>query len=43
MIVPIIKDFAQSFGIDPAPLLASEYARIAATSARPFASKYTWE
>jgi len=43
MIVPIIKDFAQSFGIDPAPLLASEYTRIAATSARPFASKYTWE
>jgi glutamate synthase domain-containing protein 3 len=43
MIVPIIKDFAHSFDIDPAPLLASEYTRIAATSARPFASKYTWE
>jgi glutamate synthase domain-containing protein 3 len=43
MIAPIIRDFAQSFGIDPAPLLASDYTRIAATSARPFASKYTWE
>ena len=43
MIRPIIEDFAKSFGIDAAPLLASEYTRIAATSARPFASKYTWE
>jgi glutamate synthase domain-containing protein 3 len=43
MIRPIIEDFARSFGIDPAPLLASEYTRIAASSARPFASKYTWE
>jgi glutamate synthase domain-containing protein 3 len=43
MIQPIIEDFALSFGIDAAPLLASEYTRIAATSARPFASKYTWE
>jgi glutamate synthase domain-containing protein 3 len=43
MIRPIIEDFAKSFGIDAAPLLASEYTRIAAISARPFASKYTWE
>jgi glutamate synthase domain-containing protein 3 len=43
MIRPIIEDFAKSFGIDAAPLLASEYTRIAATSARPFANKYTWE
>ena len=43
MIHPVIEDFAHSFGIDAAPLLASEYTRIAATSARPFASKYTWE
>ncbi|MGA2122425.1 MAG: hypothetical protein ABSG49_10365 [Methanoregula sp.] len=43
MIRPIIEDFAKSFGIDVTPLLASEYTRIAATSARPFASKYTWE
>ena len=43
LIDPIIGDFANSFGIDAAPLLASEYTRIAATSNRPFASKYTWE
>jgi glutamate synthase domain-containing protein 3 len=43
MIRPIINDFAQTFGIDPAPLLAAKYTRIAAASARPFASKYTWE
>ena len=42
-IAPVIEDFAKSFGIDPAPLLASEYSRIAPVSARPFASKYTWE
>lgn len=40
---PVIEDFARSFGLDPAPLLASEYTRIAPASARPFASKYTWE
>jgi hypothetical protein len=43
MIRPIIEDFAKTFGIDAGPLLASEYTRIAATSARPFANKYTWE
>jgi hypothetical protein len=43
MIQPIIEDFAQSFGMDAQPLLAAEYTRIAAASARPFASKYTWE
>jgi glutamate synthase domain-containing protein 3 len=43
MIRPIIEDFAQSFGIDAGPLLVSDYTRIAATSSRPFASKYTWE
>ena len=43
LIRPIIEDFAKSFGIDAAPLLASDYTRIAATSARPFANKYTWE
>ena len=40
---PVIEDFARSFGIDPAPLLNAEYTRIAPASARPFASKYTWE
>ena len=43
MIRPIIEDFAKTFGIDAKPILASEYTRIAATSARPFANKYTWE
>jgi len=43
MIAPIIKDFADAFGIDAAPLLASEYTRVAPASARPFANKYTWE
>jgi len=43
MIRPIIEDFAKTFCIDAPPLLASEYTRIAATSARPFANKYTWE
>lgn len=40
---PIIEDFARSFGIDPKPLLAADYTRIAAISSRPFASKYTLE
>jgi glutamate synthase domain-containing protein 3 len=43
IILPIIEDFARSFGIDAGPLLASGYTRIAAISARPFASKYTLE
>jgi len=42
-IQPIIEDFAKTFGIDPAPILSSEFTRIAPASARPFASKYTWE
>jgi hypothetical protein len=40
---PVIGDFADAFGIDAAPLLASDYTRIAPASARPFANKYTWE
>jgi len=43
MIAPIIRDFADAFGIDAAPLLVSEYTRVAPASARPFANKYTWE
>ena len=43
MIRPIIEDFARSFGIDASPLLAADYTRIAAISARPFASKYPLE
>jgi hypothetical protein len=42
-IKPVIVDFAEAFGMDPAPILASEFTRIAPASARPFASKYTWE
>ena len=43
MIKPIIEDFAKQFGLDPVPLLASDYTRISPASARPFANKYTWE
>ncbi|MFA6226145.1 MAG: hypothetical protein WC620_08235 [Methanoregula sp.] len=43
MIKPILEDFAKQFDLDPAPLLAAEYTRIAPASARPFANKYTWE
>ncbi|WML68337.1 MAG: hypothetical protein METHP_01952 [Methanoregula sp. SKADARSKE-2] len=42
-IKPVIEDFAKAFGMDPAPILASEFTRIAPASARPFASKYIWE
>jgi glutamate synthase domain-containing protein 3 len=42
-IAPVIEDYAKAFGFDPLPLLASDYMRIAPVSARPFASKYTWE
>lgn len=42
-IAPYIRDFAEKVGIDPAPLLASEYTRIVPASARPFANKYCWE
>ena len=38
-----ITDFCSRFGIDPGPLLQSDFTRIAPVSARPFASKYTWE
>lgn len=40
---PIIEDFAKAYGIDAAPLVSASYSRIAAVSARPFASKYTPE
>jgi len=43
IIQPIIEDFARIFGIDAASLVAASYSRIAAVSARPFASKYTPE
>jgi len=40
---PVVEDFAKMFGMDPTPILDAEYTRIAPASARPFASKYTWE
>ena len=43
IIKPIIEDFAKAVGIDAAPLVSASYSRIAAVSARPFASKYTPE
>ena len=43
MIRPIIEDFAKTFGIDAEPLVSASYSRIAASSARPFGSKYTPE
>jgi hypothetical protein len=42
-IAPIIRDFGEKLGIDPAPLIASDYTRIVPASARPFAGKYCWE
>jgi glutamate synthase domain-containing protein 3 len=42
-IKPIIEDFAQVFDIPQDSLLTSEFTRIAPSSARPFANKYTWE
>ena len=43
VIQPIIEDFARTFGINAGPLVSAQYSRIAASSARPFASKYTPE
>jgi glutamate synthase domain-containing protein 3 len=42
-IAPLIEKFAGFFGLDPAPLLHDRYYVITPASARPFASKYTWE
>ncbi|MDD1694436.1 MAG: hypothetical protein LUQ71_06905 [Methanoregula sp.] len=42
-IMPIIEDFAQSFGIDASSLRTDSYTKIIPSSARPFANKYTWE
>jgi glutamate synthase domain-containing protein 3 len=42
-IAPVIRDFAEAFGLDPEPLINAEYTRIVPASARPFAGKYTWE
>jgi glutamate synthase domain-containing protein 3 len=42
-ILPIVMDFAQVFGIDPACFRTDTYTRIIPASARPFANKYSWE
>jgi len=42
-LAPFLRDFAEKFGIDPAPLLAADYTKIVPASARPFANKYCWE
>ncbi|MCU0631646.1 MAG: hypothetical protein MUC66_01560 [Methanolinea sp.] len=42
-IIPLIKEFAGHFGVDPKPLLHDTYVQVSPSSSRPFASKYTWE
>lgn len=42
-IVPVLREFADDFGLDPEPLVNADYTRIVPASARPFAGKYTWE
>jgi glutamate synthase domain-containing protein 3 len=42
-LAPVIREFAEAFGLDPEPLIRAEYTRIVPASARPFAGKYTWE
>ena len=42
-ILPIIMDFARVFKIDSRCFRTDTYTRIIPASARPFASKYTWE
>ncbi|HWQ65840.1 MAG TPA: hypothetical protein VN372_03100 [Methanospirillum sp.] len=38
-----ISSFCSKFDIDPLPLMASPFTRIAPINARPFAGKYIWE
>ncbi len=42
-IIPLINEYSNHFGGDPAELLGTDYTRIVPASARPFANKYTWE
>jgi glutamate synthase domain-containing protein 3 len=42
-ITPFVQEFASYFDMDAKTLLAGDYTRIGPASARPFASKYTWE
>ncbi len=42
-IAPVLREFADDFGLDPEPIMNANYTRIVPASARPFAGKYTWE
>jgi len=42
-IAPFVQEFASHFDMDGKALLDGDYTRIGPASARPFASKYTWE
>lgn len=42
-IAPVIENFCEKFGYDPAEFLDTNYTKIGPASSRPFASKYVWE
>jgi glutamate synthase domain-containing protein 3 len=42
-IMPFISEFSGHFNLDSDSLLQDRYFRVSPASARPFASKYTWE
>lgn len=42
-IVPLIREFAEYFGIDPGPFIRDRYVSVTPSSARPFVGKYVWE
>jgi glutamate synthase domain-containing protein 3 len=42
-ITPFIREFSGHFSLDSADLLNDRYFKVIPSSARPFASKYTWE
>jgi glutamate synthase domain-containing protein 3 len=42
-ITPFIREFSGHFCLDPEDFLNDQYFKVTPASARPFASKYTWE
>jgi glutamate synthase domain-containing protein 3 len=42
-ITPVISEFSRHFRLDPEDFLNDRYFKVTPASARPFASKYTWE
>jgi glutamate synthase domain-containing protein 3 len=42
-LTPFIREFSRHFSLDPADFLNDRYFKVTPASARPFASKYTWE